>query len=192
MDTERLFELLNRIYPVSEEFRNAIERELIQLSFPKNHVLLEPPNVAGHSYFINSGFAISYTYFEGKKDITWLWPAGGIMVAGKSLFEQVASREFIQLVEPSELLCMSYHSLLKLFEAYPETNILYRAVLHQYFEQSQARIEDMKNLSAIQNYRKLINGFPGIEQVLSQEQISSYLGIAPQSLSRMKKRNERS
>lgn len=177
------------MHSISDNFRSEIEKVLIELSFPKNHVLLEPPDVASHAYFIRSGFGMSYTYLEGKKSIDWFWSAGEIMVSAKSFIEQVPSKEFIEMVQPSEVLCISHRNLLKLFESFPETHYLYRVIMNQYFEQSRDRTLDMKNLTALQRYQKLLKRFPAIEQILSQEQIASYLGVAPQSLSRMKRRN---
>ena len=150
-------------------------------------MFLEPPNVASFACFIEEGFAISYTYEDGKKSIDRLWADGEIMVSAKSFFEQQPATEFIQLVLPCDLLCISYSNLLTLFDSYPESHFLTRAIMNKYIEQSRERVVDMKNLSAQERYHKLLSMFPMIEQILSQEQIASYIGIAPQSLSRMKR-----
>lgn len=192
MEIEGLYKLLAAIHPISDAFRSELEKVLIPLSLPKNYVLLEPPNVAGHAYYIFSGFAMSYTYVGERKSIDWFWSAGEIMVSAKSFIEQFPSTEFIEMVQPCELFCISHSSLFRLFDSYPETHYLYRAIMNQYLEHSRERVLDMKNLTALQRYHKLLNWMPAIEQLLSQEQIASYLGIAPQSLSRMKRRRDRS
>jgi len=189
MKTDRLFELLAGIYPLSNEFKITLSKLLVQLSLPKNHMFLEPPNVAGFACFIETGFAFSYSYIDGKKSIDRLWTAGEIMVSAKSFFEQQPSTEFIQLALPCDLLCISYTNQLLLFDAHPEAHSLTRAVMTSYIEQARERAIDMKNLSALERYHKLLLKFPQIEQILSQEQIASYIGIAPQSLSRMKSKN---
>jgi CRP-like cAMP-binding protein len=191
MENEELFKLLASMYPISAAFSAAVENVLVRLSLPKNHTLVEPPNVASHVYFILSGFAVSYSYIKEKKSIDWLWPAGEIIVSAKSFTERRPSNEFIELVQPCELVCISHKNLAKLFDSFPETHYLYRATMNQYFEHSRERLSDMKNLTALQRYDKLTKRISFIEQTLSQEQIASYLGIAPQSLSRMKRRSDR-
>lgn len=188
MNTEPLFTLLAKIHPLSESFKAALQTLLIPLSLPKGDMLLKSPNIASHAYFLGSGFAMGYTFIDGKKSIEWFWSAGDIIVSAKSFLEQVPSKESIELVLPSEMLCISYSNLMELFKVFPEANFIHRAIMNQYLEQSRECILDMKNLSALARYNKLIKHYPSIEQMLSQEQIASYLGIAAPSLSRMKRR----
>jgi CRP-like cAMP-binding protein len=189
--TDNLLQVLTAIHPLSEAFKITLDKELTLLSFPKNYILLEPPKIAGHAYFLNEGFAICYTFFDGKKQIEGIWKAGQIIISARSFFEQVPAREFIELIVPSTILCISYPSVMKLFERFPEANFIYRVVMNQYYEQSRQCIRDLQHLSAIARYKKMVMEFPGIEQIIPQEQIASYLGITPQSLSRIKRHNDR-
>jgi hypothetical protein len=59
--------------------------------------------------------------------------------------------------------------------------------MNQYYENSRERTHDMQHLNARERYQKLLANFPQIEQIIAQEFIASYLGIAPQSLSRLKR-----
>ena len=190
MNTDRLFQVLSAIHPVSEKFKKAIEKELTHVSLPKNYMLLEAPRIAEYAYFLESGFAMSYTFMEGDKQVEGFWVSGQILVPAKSFFEQVPSAEFIQLMDQSEVLCMSYAGVSRLFDAFPEANKISRAVINQYYENSLGRIRDMQRLTSMQRYARLINTFPRIEQVIPQEYIASWLGITPQSLSRIKRRND--
>lgn len=189
MNTEKLFQELSTIHPVSEEFKIAVEKELTHLSLPKNYLLLEAPKVSGHAYFLNSGSAITYTFYKGKKQTEAFWPAGRIIISAKSFFEQVPSSEFIQLMELADVLHISYTSVLKLLDTFPEANHIYRITMNQYYEQSKEKARDLQHLTAKERYQKLCRNFPHIEQIAAQEYIASYLGITPQSLSRLKRQN---
>jgi len=187
VDLERLFALLSGIHPLSDEFKAAIEEELTLLSLPKNHMLLEAPRIAEHAFFLDSGFAMSYIYMKGQKQIENFWASGQIVISAKSFFEQVPCREFIKLMVQSEVLCVSYHGVLRLFKAFPEAHFIYATIMNQYYENSRERTHDMQHLNARDRYQKLLTHFPQIEQIIAQEYIASYLGIAPQSLSRLKR-----
>jgi CRP-like cAMP-binding protein len=189
MNTDRLFQVLSAIHPVSEPFRKAITKELTHLSLPKHHLLLEAPRVAEYAYFLDRGFAMSYICIEGERQIEGFWVSGQILVPAKSFFEQLPSTEFIQLMEQSDVFCISYAGVMRLFDAFPEANLIYRVVMNQYYESSRERIRDLQHLTAMQRYARLVSGFPHIEQVVPQEYIASYLGITPQSLSRIKRRD---
>lgn len=187
MDMEGLFGLLSTIHPLSPTVREAIEKELAALSLPKDYLLLEAPRVADHAYYLSTGFALTFSYINGEKQIDAFWKAGQIMFSARSLFEQIPSTENIQLVQQSDLLCISYKSIMNLFDTFPEVNFIYRVVMNQYYENLRERVRDLQLLSAVDRYKKLLNDFRGIEQIIPQEYIASYLGITPQSLSRIRR-----
>jgi CRP-like cAMP-binding protein len=187
MNLERLFEVLSAMQPLSDSFKVALEKEMVHLSLPKDYFLLEAPKVSEHAYFIAEGFAMSYTFIKGKKQIERFFASGQIIVSPKSFFEQTATDEFIQLMEQSDVLHIHYSAVLQLLQNFPEANAIYRMVMNQYLEQFRERVHDMQHLSALERFKKLRKHFPGIEQVVPQEYLASYLGIAPQSLSRLKR-----
>ena len=191
MNTSRLFQVLSGIHSLSDDFKKAIERRLTLLSLPKHYMLVEGGDVAKHAYFLNSGLAMSYTFLEGNRLIESFWISGQVIVSTRSFFEQLASGEFIELMDKSEVLSISHSSVLQLFDTFPEAHIIYRGVMNQYFEGCRERIRDMQNLTAVKRYKKLIHDFPHIEQHIAQEYIASYVGIAPQSLSRIKRQSGR-
>src|SRR5690606_40902151 len=168
----------------SSGFRKAVERVLTPLSLPRYHLLLEATKISECTYFLEEGFAMSYTYVRGEKQVDWFWKSGQIMVSARSFFEQVPSQEFIQLRTPSELLCVTHESVLQLFQTFPEAHFIYRVIMNRYYEHSRERTRDMQHLTATERYEKLIRHFPDVEQHVTQRQIASYLGIAPQSLDR--------
>ncbi|HMI67797.1 MAG TPA: Crp/Fnr family transcriptional regulator [Cyclobacteriaceae bacterium] len=183
-----LFKVLSAIHPLSKNFKRALERELLPLSLPKHHMLLEVPDISRYAYFLSSGFAMAFAFVHGKKVTEAFWTPGQILVASSSFFEQVPSAEYIQLMDKSELLCISYDSVQKLFSLYPEATHLYRIIMNRQYGQSRMRVQDFRRLSAQERLEKLISIIPDIEQTIPQESIASYLGITPQSLSRLKRK----
>jgi CRP/FNR family transcriptional regulator, anaerobic regulatory protein len=188
MNPEGLFTTLEAFHPLRDEFKKALEMELIPLSLPKNHVLLEAPKISTHAYFLDKGFALSYSFYQGKKITENFWKSGQIMVAFESFFEQTPSLEFIQLMQASDVLCISYDSVQKMFDLFPEAQRIYRGIMNRHYAQSRGRIRDIQRLSASQRLEKLVSAFPDIELIVSQDAIASYLGITPQSLARIKRK----
>lgn len=191
MDTNKLFETLSSFCPVSKNFRRALEKELSPLSLPQNYMLLEAPRVSDYLYFLETGFAMSYRYVAGKRVVENFWGSGQIVFSPRSFFGQVPSREFIQLLQSSEVLCVSYAGAKKLFRTYQEANTIQRMMLARCYEWEKERYRDLFELSTMERHRKVVSSYPGIEQVTAQENIASYLGITPQALSRAKKRHAR-
>ena len=190
MNTEGLFNVLAAYHPLSDEFKTALEKELIPLSLPKNYLLLEAPKIATHAYFLDKGFAMSYSFLNGKKVTENFWKSKQIMVAFESFFDQTPSMECIQLMRKSDVLCISYDSVQTMFELFPEAHRIYRGIMNKHYAQSRARTRNMQRLKARQRLEKLLAVFPDIEMIVSQDAIASYLGITAQSLARIKRKGE--
>lgn len=184
---EGLFDYLTEIHPLSDVFRSAIARELTLMSLPKNHMLLEAPRVSDYAWYLDRGFAMSYTYTEGGMRVENFWKSGQLILSVRSFFEQIPSTENIRVMTAAEVVFISYKSVQRLFRDFPEAHFIYEAVLNRYYEESRERANDLITLNAKNRYRKLLMTYPRIEQMVSQEHIASYLGIAPQSLSRLKR-----
>lgn len=187
VNLERLFSLLASIHPLSDDFKASIGREVRLLSLPGNHILLEAPDVCKHAWFLDSGFAMAYTYRDGRMQVENFWKPGQIILSLNSFFEQVPASEFIELVRPGDVISISYDGVQRLFRDYPEAHFIYESVANQYYERSRERADDLRYLKAGDRYIKLIATFPQIEQCIRQDHIASYLGIAPQSLSRLRR-----
>lgn len=187
MNSKGLFDVLASFHPLSASFKRALEKELIPLSLPKHHILLEAPNISTHAYFLEKGFAMSYSYLNNKKTTEEFWKSKQIIVAFESFFEQTPSLETIELMKKSDVLCISYESVQRMFELFPEAQRIHRAFMNRHYAQSQTRIRDMQRLKAKQRLDKLLSTFPRIEMIVSQDAIASYLGITPQSLARLKR-----
>ncbi|HEY0740317.1 MAG TPA: Crp/Fnr family transcriptional regulator [Chryseosolibacter sp.] len=178
---------MQSIVPLPEPVIRQIHQMLVPIRLPKNFRILEAPKVSDHVYFINSGSAMSFTFDEGKKQVEWLWKSGQLIISPKSFFERVPSHEFLQLLDDAELLCMSYENVSFLLNEFPQIRIAHQVIMTKYYQQCRQRLRDMQRLTARERYEKLVSSFPRIGQLLPQEQIASYLGITPQSLSRIKR-----
>lgn len=161
---------------------------LTPLSLPRNYMLLEAPKIAEHAYFLNQGFAMAYVYVKGRKQVESFWSSGQFIVSVSSFFERVPSMEFIQLKANSDILCIGHSDVRRLFETFPEAYIICNRIVKQYYESSRERTRDMQQLTAAKRYEKLMQTYPAVEQHVTQEDIATYLGIEPQSLSRIKRR----
>lgn len=188
MNLERLFLFLSDIHPISNAFRAAIEQELALLWLPKNHVLLEALRISDQVWFLESGFAMSYIYSERGVQVENFWREGQIILSVTSFCQQIPASENIRLLTSSKTLVVNYHGVRRLLQEFSEAHWIYNTVLTQYYERSRERAREMRYMRAVDRYRKLIADFPGIERFVAQEYIASYLGIAPQSLSRLKRR----
>ncbi len=93
----------------------------------------------------------------------------------------------IDALEDSELLLMDKTSIDKLSVSVPTWNSYYRTVLEEEFKAARSRISDFVSASAEERYINFLKAYPDLFQRIPLQQIASYLGITPQTLSRIRK-----
>ncbi|HZX74209.1 MAG TPA: Crp/Fnr family transcriptional regulator [Cyclobacteriaceae bacterium] len=187
MDSAELIKVIKSIHPVSENFTRTLKGMLIPLSFPKNHLLLKPPAICEHIYFIHRGFAMCYLICKKKRNVESFWKEGQFVLSASSFFEQKPTEQYIQLMRKSDLLAVTHASFQRLYVLYPETQQLFQLITIHDNQRARRHVFEIKHMEAYERFEKLIKIFPDIDKAVPQECIASYLGITPQSFSRMKK-----
>lgn len=192
INTEKFFQFLSSISPLSRKFKEALSNELHIVSYPKHHFLAEEESIPNNAYFLDHGFAVAYSVADTRRIVISFFQAGDVIIEPRAFFSQSKSNVNIQLTIPGDLLVISFSSVSKLFEVYQEANVLSRVITAQFYSKSQERIVDLHNLDAWDRYIKLLDRYPTVESDASQDLIASYLNITPQSLSRLRQRRRES
>ncbi|MFD0940128.1 Crp/Fnr family transcriptional regulator [Pedobacter boryungensis] len=175
-----------QIHPLSTELIEHLSTVVKVLKLSNGHILLKERDIAKHIYFIEQGFARCY-YMKDGKDITqWFMSTGDAMISVFSFFNQTPSLEYIELLEDSVLLCTSYADLQELYRKFPEFNVIGRVLTEKYYILSEERAIALRSMTAQERYADLLKKHPKILQKASLKHISSYLGIAPETLSRIR------
>jgi CRP-like cAMP-binding protein len=200
MQTHRLFEVLFSMNPLPKELTNEANRkdlmEYINSKIGFSHhshrqLLLNPGQIADHIYFVENGMVRGYYDDELKeKEYTiCLWDEQTIITEPQSFLKRTPSQLYIEVMPGSRLLSISRQQLSDIIDAFPYAEIFTRCLMLQYVSYHTKRTHDLISLSAWERYLDLLQRHPKIEQKISKEIIASYLGITPQSLSRLIKDN---
>ncbi|HEY0894981.1 MAG TPA: Crp/Fnr family transcriptional regulator [Sphingobacteriaceae bacterium] len=103
-----------------------------------------------------------------------------------SFSEQKPSNFFIQALEDTELLMIDYNSKELLFSKIPALERVFRLMLQRSYAVLENRFYATIVHTAEERYLDFLDRYPGITSRVPQTQIASYLGITPESLSRIK------
>jgi CRP-like cAMP-binding protein len=93
----------------------------------------------------------------------------------------------VQAMEDSYILYIEETQMESLYIKVPAVERLFRIITQKTLSVFQKRLFMAYSASAKDRYLELINRHPGIEQLIPQHQIASYLGVLPESLSRIKR-----
>jgi CRP-like cAMP-binding protein len=99
------------------------------------------------------------------------------------------SRLNIDCLEDTEVFNISRHDLEELYQKVPRLERYFRILVQNAYMAAMNRIYSNLSKPALERYQEFINRYPDIEQRVPNHQIASFLGITPQSLSRVRSQN---
>lgn len=170
-----------------EEWLQLID--FIQIrTLPKNGYFLEEGQVCDSIAFIQSGALVYFKLSKKLDEITTDFALDGEWVTDNhSRLNHLPSLIYIKAIEDSELLIINNENLNDLFRSIPKLEKLGRLLMEHAFVKIAQRSIDLQVLSARERYVKLLQQYPGVFQRIPLYHIANYLGVAPKSLSRIRK-----
>lgn len=191
MENEELFKLLSGKYPLRPELKERLNEMIKREYYAKSQVILKPGQTSNRAWFIEKGAAMGVIYREDKKVPFWFWNEGQLMISLNSFFNQVPSETYIELLEPSVLLSISFDNVSEIIRHFPESNDYIRRVMHEYQKMSEKRILEFAAYSPEEHYLHLMKDCPALFRKASVESIAAYLGISRKTLNRIRNRTRR-
>ncbi len=154
----------------------------------KGEILLKPGEVCQHSFFVEKGLLRSYTIDEGGKEhIIQFAPEEWFISDRSSAYFNEASEFYIEAIEDSEVVLINHDFMVKaggLNTSFREYN---ERLLQNHIRHLQKRINLLLGATAEKRYLDFIQLYPDLLLRVPQWMIASYLGITPESLSRVRK-----
>jgi CRP-like cAMP-binding protein len=161
------------------------------LTAKKRTILLKEGEVCSHLYFVQSGILRAGVHDEEKRDWTHcFYSTEGLRWAGLSAncLLQKPSDYFIEVLEDAKIMVFPIKYLKELRRSNMEWAHVFTCQLLRNFDYLQQKsIADLK-FSPEKRYQEFTKAYPKLVQSIPQHYIASYLGVAPESLSRIRKR----
>jgi len=184
---EKLRAFFERQFPVTDEQFEFIKTQFIPKKVKKGEFLLREGDMTRYSIFVASGCLRTYTIDDtGKEHILQFSPENW-WTGDMSFTSNVRSRCFIDALEDSEVLLTEPSSIQKLNQYMPQSAVHYQAALQKSMEAKNQRIVASLSETAEERYNDFLKKYPSLVQRVPQHMIASYLGISPETLSRIRK-----
>jgi len=176
-----------RVHISDEEFE-VISKFFIPKKLRKKQFLLHEGEVCKNIGFVNSGCLREYTIDnKGSEHIIQFAIEDWWISDPNSFLSGLPSTYNIDALENSKVLLLEKSAREKLLDSCPKMERFFRILIETNFVATQRRITDSLSTSAEERYLKFVKTYPKLIEQVSQNHIASYLGITPQSLSRIRK-----
>lgn len=154
----------------------------------KHQYLLQEGNIWRHHAFVIQGCLKRYSIDErGVEHIIQFSPENWWAGDRQSLLDGAPSRFNIDAIEDSVVILIGNEDFKKLCATIPAFNTLINNILNRSFNAAQQRINDAISLTAEEKYASFLQKFPSLAARIPRHMLASYLGITPETLSRIRK-----
>ena len=154
----------------------------------KNTYLLKELQVCKWVAFVNSGTLVYYKLMDSGKEVATDFAFAGEWVTDNiSRLNNMPSSINIKTLEDCEISVITSENMEKCYKRIPKLERLGRILIEKAFVKTTQLSIDFQTLTASQRYEKLLHNHPELFQKIPLYHIANYLGIAPKSLSRIRK-----
>ena len=153
----------------------------------KNEYLVIEGSKSLYLYFIIDGFVRYLHIDDGNEITTQISTTKDFVTSFESFLNNSFSKENIQCTSDCTLLRISKDEYQNLYREVSNWSIFCKSVYEDQIRKISERANSLQKLSASQRYLKLLNNQPKIALNTAVKHLASYLGIKPQSLSRIRK-----
>lgn len=182
-----LFNFLSKYVPLSEEEKNAILSMDIFRTVKKGTALLKEGQLTNESYFVLKGCIRTYYVVDGEEKTTAFYTEMEGLTP-PCVLSQTPSEYYIGCIEDCILIVSNSDMVEETNLKFPKFDTLCRLLSEELLVKQQINFDKFKTSSPEQRYLNLVESRPDLIQRVPQHQLASYLGIKPQSLSRLRAR----
>jgi CRP/FNR family transcriptional regulator, anaerobic regulatory protein len=183
-----LIENISKKVAFTKEDIQLCEQYFIPSTHLRNSIIDEQDKIPQYLYFVNAGYMRLFFYDDnGDEATSYITGPQNFIASFLSLVHQQKTIENVECITDCELLSIKREDVLTLIEQSENFKQFSLVIFENAMASSQLRANDLATLSAEQRYKKLIETQPQILQNVPIQYIASYLGIKPQSLSRIRK-----
>lgn len=186
-----LLEHFSRFFSVSENLRNDCATLFQPFSLQRQQYLIQEKQVEHYLYFVLEGvqvvgIPIQRSDLRYEQVVTFTYE-GFFSGSFPSFFTQKPSDYFIKALEHSRFLRIERTAFFGLLERYQEMNTWIRDASIQLLIGSVNREKELLSLSPRERYQLFLKRSPQLVNKVPQKYIASYLGITPETYSRLRK-----
>ena len=165
---------------------SQIETCLVRQEVAKGTLILAEGKICRHLYFLESGLLRFFILKDGNDITKYFTDMPYVFTSQKSFASQQPSRESIETLEDSVLWRMTYEDAYKLLKIDAWSTFV-RKLIQEVQTYTEEILEALQTETAENRYRAMLTAQPSLVQRVPLKHLASYLGIAQQSLSRIRK-----
>jgi CRP-like cAMP-binding protein len=182
-----LFDFIAKYISLTEEEKNALLSLNLFHSVKKGTTLLSEGQKSQDSYFVLKGCIRVCYIIEGEEKTTAFYTEMDVLTPS-CVINKTPSEYYISCLEDTILTVSNADMEVEINSKFPKFEIMCKVLAEELLAKERIDFDEFKTSSPEQRYLNLLQKRPDLIQRVPQHQLASYLGIKPQSLSRLRAR----
>ncbi len=179
-------QFLRNLTSISEEAITEIEASGIRKSVKASAIFFSASGPFSKLLFLEKGLVRSYRVIDGKDITFYFFTVGEFAVDYESFLKESGISLFFDALVVCDYLEFSKPTIEALYDLFPVFERVGRIMAEQAYLSATSRVKELQAESLQDRYLKLLARNPELFQQIPQYHIASYLGVKPQSLSRVR------
>lgn len=185
---DNLIEIISKTSKPSIEDIELCKTHFEPLTISRNTIVEEQGMIPQYLYFVSSGFMRLFYYYEkGDEQTTHLCAPNEFITSFLCFVNQINATENVECITDCDVFRITNANLKKLIDESACFQKFSLIIFEQALSSSALRANDLATLNAEQRYKKIITQQPQLIQNIPIQYIASYLGMKPESLSRIRR-----
>lgn len=174
--------------PLTLEEQQLVDELVPVKTFSKGSVLLREGQVPRTCYFVIEGCVRSYYLVDGEEKTTAFYLEGDAVASLTSYLQQLPAPHYLACIEDCQLAVLNYEQEVQLYQYFPALERLCRVYMETAYGKEQHLLATYLTKKPEARYRLLIEQQPALLDRVPLYILASYVGVQPESLSRIRKR----
>lgn len=185
---QKILNYFSKILPLTQEEINGIVATMTIKKYSKGTILLKEGEISSEAYFVLEGCVRQYFLIDGEEKTNNFFTEEQWVISMQSMTNNLPSRHFLECIDECSLVVGNREKEEHLYQQFPRLETISRKVMEKVFAEQQELSGSYFTDTPEERYLNLMHSRPELLQRIPQYIIASYIGVKPESLSRIRKR----
>ncbi|WP_316737321.1 Crp/Fnr family transcriptional regulator [Pedobacter aquatilis] len=181
-----LISIFKAFHPLNKNIEKIINEETFPVIFKKNKFISSPLHRNKYIFLILEGTVRGFMKHGNKEITTWISKENELVGTIRNLWEDEATEEYIQAIEPILAIAIPHTMSKELYQKFPIANYVGRKMTEIYYAQAFERGYLSRLQSAERRYKRFLKSYPDLIERVPLKYIASFLSMRLETLSRIR------
>jgi CRP/FNR family transcriptional regulator, anaerobic regulatory protein len=189
MTNDLLGSYLRQFHEISDETLHYFAKQFEEVRYPARHIFQQEGSICTKVGIIHKGLVRNYFNRNNRECTSWFDSDGQLIGSMYSFFTQTGYSESIEMLEDCIVFETTFEKVNQTRALFKDFDVLINNVILWGYFQVEERTKNLMAFSAVERYDLFFKTYPDLINRIPVKHIASFLGVTPETLSRIRANN---